>query len=163
MLRAVTTPERAAAVIGDLVQSKAGPLGFWVAISSNLLHAITPPIIGLAVGAFLFQFFVFLIPATALTYCLNWFVISVDAWHWCSVVLFLSTQLLTGLWIASAKQQRFPLVCLLVVFSDCATGFLNLNNVSINMAIWSVPVLLGTIIGRRLSRDRCAEASTLRT
>ena len=152
ILRAVTTPDRASALIGDLVQSETSSLRFWIAISSNLLHAITPRVLGVAIIAFLFQFLVSIIPFIIVMYCFTQSVLSMHSWYWCNVASFFCTQLLTGLWIGGARRQRPTLVCLMVVVFDCAVGLVNVNTVSINMAIWSVPVLLGTVFGCRTRR-----------
>jgi putative Mn2+ efflux pump MntP len=151
ILSAVTTPDRAASIVGDLIQSRASSIRFWTAISSNVLHAITPRL-GVAIVAFLAQFIVFLIPSIAITYCLRSSVLSIYQWHSCAVLSFLGTQMLTGFWIGRASQRLPLLVSLLVVVFDCALGVLNVNTVSINMAIWSVPLFLGTIAAHRRHR-----------
>jgi hypothetical protein len=152
ILSAVTTPDRAASIVGDLIQSRASSIRFWTAISSNVLHAITPRLIGVAIVAFLAQFVVFLIPSIAITYCLRSSVLSIYQWHSCAVLSFLGTQMLTGFGIGRANQRLPLLVSLLVVVFDGALGVLNVNTVSINMAIWSVPLFLGTIAAHRRHR-----------
>jgi hypothetical protein len=119
ILSTITTSDRAASIVGDLIQARTNSIRFWMAIGSNVLHAITPRVVGAAVvGLF-------------------------------AVLSGLGTQILTGLWIGRSRQKQPLLVCLLVVVVDCVLGLLKVNNASVNMAIWSIPLLLGTIAMHR--------------
>jgi hypothetical protein len=149
ILSAVTTPERAASIVGDLIQNRTGSIRFWMAIGSNVLHALTLKVIGAAIVAWFAQFLIFVIPSLALAYLFRFHVLSIYLLHWFAIFLCLGTQILTGLWIGRPTQKQPVLVCLLVVIFDCALGLLNVNNASINMAIWAVPLLLATITMHR--------------
>ena len=149
ILSVVTTRDRATSIMGDLVESRVSSIHWWAAIGSNVLHAMTLRIVGTAIVALLAQFILFVIPSVALMYCLRISVLSFQAWHWCSVFSFVGTQVLTGLWIGRANQKQPLFVCLLVVLLDWALGLLKVNTVSVNMAIWSVPLLLGTFAVHR--------------
>ena len=53
ILSLVTTPDRAGATVGDLIESRVGALRFWFTIASQILRRATVP----ALVAFMAQFF----------------------------------------------------------------------------------------------------------
>jgi hypothetical protein len=149
ILSTITTSDRAASIVGDLIQARTNSIRFWMAIGSNVLHAITPRVVGAAVVGLLAQFVVLAIPSITIILLLRSSGFSIYVWHWFAVLSGLGTQILTGLWIGRSRQKQPLLVCLLVVVVDCVLGLLKVNNASVNMAIWSIPLLLGTIAMHR--------------
>ena len=67
---------------------------------------------------------------------------------WYAGLTSLATQVLIGYGIARYGKARALGICLLVVATDCLVGF-RVNNVSISMAIWAVPLLAGTLVASR--------------
>lgn len=145
VLRLSTSPENAAAIIGDLIQCQTTGFSFWRAIASNVLHAMTPKVFGTAIAVFCLQSVIFVVSVFVTMFFLWQSPISITVWRWYALVTCLITEIIAGLWIGRRKQDRSALVCMLVILFNCAGGLLNWNNASINMAFWSLPVLLGTL------------------
>jgi hypothetical protein len=161
ILSLVTTPERAASIVGDMVEDECTTFRCWTAIASHLAHAITPGVIGLVLTGFFAQFLLSLTAAIALNIGFRFLAWPVDAkqWqilYWGIVPAFLGIQFLTGYGIAYLDQRRALLLGLAVMLLDCIAGALNVNNASINMAIWSIPLMAGTLLYRRHTRHRSA-------
>jgi hypothetical protein len=144
ILSAVTTPDRAEAIVGDLAEHHVSPIRFWTEISSNVLHAIDRPTIATALICFLTQFLVFAFLGWVFIYCATASKLSLKLWHICLVLICLGTQILTGVWIGIAKKKPL-LVCSLVSALDCALGLADVSDASVNMATWAVPAFLGTL------------------
>lgn len=159
ILSLITARDRAASIVGDMIESRCSALRFWAGIGSHLLHAITPAVIRMALAGFIAQF-VLLIPlalAIALAYMFGRAVLGLPL----PIYLFglgagfacFGIQTLIGYWFGRYSSHRALLVCLMVGLVDCALGALNWRNASINMAVWSIPLLVGAIAGfRRSSR-----------
>jgi hypothetical protein len=160
-LSLVTTPERASAIVGDMVEEGRGTFRCWTAIASHLAHAITPGAIGLALTGFVAQFILALAAGMAVISVFRILFPPFDIGHlraeyWCAVLTFLAVQVLTGYWIGHAGQCRALFLGLTVALLDCAIGALHVNNASINMAVWSIPLIAGTLLYRRRYRYRHA-------
>lgn len=150
ILELVMASDRAAAVVGDLQEHGMGPARFWLAIGSNLLHAINSETLIGAGKACLLQFlFPFALLPLLMVGTLR---MSFVRWQLITTFVLLISQVLTGYWITRQKETQRVLICLLVVAADCALGLLKVNNGSINLAIWSVPLLAVTIMVQRGSR-----------
>ena len=154
MLSLVTTPDRASAILGDLIESGGTAFDFWVALGSNVLHSMTLAAFGMALVGFVFQFLIFLLPSFAIMRGLRVSAISTMQFASYSDLSFLGTQVITGYWIGSWGRSRAFLVALIVAVIDCGLGVLNVNNASINMAVWAFPLLGGAILQRRNSLRR---------
>ena len=144
ILTLVTNRECAATIVGDLIQSNTSCASFWFAIGSIVLHGIDRHVLADVVAALVLQF---LLPLTAYLpakYYLGRSMISSDVWHYGSLAGFFFTQVLVGLWIARRNRKRAVFVCLLLVTVNCGLG--------LRMAAWSLPVVLGTMLARRLHR-----------
>ena len=143
ILSLVCPPDRAASTIGDLIESGAGPARIWSVVGGQVLHAVP-----FALAAFFTQFFIFGIQA-GIVLRLIW---PGYAWGggfaWYAGLTSLATQVLIGYGIARYGKARALGICLLVVATDCLVGF-RVNNVSISMAIWALPLLAGTLVTRR--------------
>jgi hypothetical protein len=140
ILSLVTTPDRAAATVGDLIESGAGAPRFWVTVGSQILRRTSKP----ALGAFLAQF--------VLIFCAGFglrFMTSFILFRWIVELTLLATQLLVGYGIARYGKQRALGICLIVALADCVLGALRINNGNINMAIWAIPLLASTLATRR--------------
>ena len=138
ILSLVCPPDRAASTIGDLIESGAGPARIWSVVGGQVLHAVP-----LALAAFFTQFFIFGIQAgIVLRYIPGY------GFRWYAGISCVATQVLIGYLIARYGNARALGICLLVVATDCLVGF-RVNNVSISMAIWALPLLAGTLVTRR--------------
>jgi hypothetical protein len=151
ILSLVTTPEHAATIVGDMVEEQGSTLHCWIAIASHLAHALTPGLIRGAIGGFVAQFLLSMALAFAVSPLLPLLTRRLNVFHWFFVVAFTGTQIATGYWIAHWRHSRTLLLVLIVMLLDCTAGALNLNNASVNMAIWSIPLLAGTLLYRRMS------------
>lgn len=152
ILKCLTTPDRAPAIIGDLTERGAGAARFWREIGSNVLHAITPGVLSAAGKGFLAQLGLAILFSQI---TLVAFLAPGDPWRWLpalSALTILADQIVTGLWIARRGERAPLLAALLVAIADCALGVLKVNAASINMAIWSVPLLLAAACGVWLRR-----------
>lgn len=149
ILSRITTPERAASIVGDLIESRCDAIRFWTAIGSHLLHAVTPKVLGIALAGFVAQFVILAIPAALLGIGALAVRLPMYALHWYAVFACAATQLAIGYWFGRSHQNGALLICLIIGLLDCALGFLGINNASINMAIWSIPLLPCAILSRR--------------
>lgn len=61
----------------------------------------------------------------------------------------LITQVLTGYWLGSESGRRALIPLLIVMLLDCVLGLLNLNTASIDMAVLSLPLLIGVLFARK--------------
>ncbi len=148
------TPERAAAMVGDLKQNGVGPLEFWMAIGSSVLHAISADVLVAAAKGFFLQFLLALLLTPVMPFM---FLLRFASWPWVSALLILGIQVLTGIWLGRQTDRRPLLACMIVVVADCVLGLLRFNNASINMSIWSIPLLATTAaISRRHRRKSIA-------
>jgi len=154
VLSLVTSPEHAAAIVGDMVEDGRSTLRCWTAIGSHIAHAMTPGLVGLALLGFFAQF---LFPsvvdvAQAVGFWLFIRTPSEEYWrvlHWGHLSVFLVSEVATGYWIGRWDQRKSLLLILFVVILDCVAGAMKNNTVNINIAIWSIPLLAGTIVYRR--------------
>lgn len=158
ILSLVTTPERAATIVGDMVEDGRSTFRCSTAIASHLAHALTPGLIGRAMGGFLAQFLLSTAVALAVSPLLPLLMHRWSLYHWFFVVAFVGTQLATGYWIGRWNHRRSLLLVLLVMLLDFTAGALNVNNANINMALWSIPLLAGTLLYRRRSSPRTQRA-----
>jgi hypothetical protein len=139
VLSLITTPESAAAAIGDLIETGAGPVRIWTVVVGQVLRALP-----LALAAFLAQFFIFAIQARIVLRYIPGY-----GFRWYAGISCVATQVLIGYLIARYGNARALGICLLVVLTDCLFGGFRNNNAGINMAIWAVPLLAATVIVRR--------------
>lgn len=95
------------------------------------------------------QFVFFLIPATALGEGFRVSRLSFEQLRVCLALACMATTILAGYWIGRRSERRALLVGLSIALMDCAVGACNVNNASINMAVWSVPLMAGAILYRR--------------
>jgi hypothetical protein len=152
ILGCLMTQDHAAAIVGDLEENHFNHLSFWRAIVSNVIHATTRATLMAAIKGCLAQF-VFSLLLAPVTFAAFYFS-PLPYLHWIAVISILTVQIVTGFWIARQKEKQPLLVCLLVVAADCVLGLLHFNNASINMAIWSIPLLLTTIAIDRRNRQK---------
>ena len=143
ILSLVTAPDRAAATVGDLIESRVGALRFWSAIGSQILHRTAMP----AVVAFLAQYFLDFWAGFGLM-----FITSFTLFRWVADLTQLASQVLTGYGIARYGKTRALGICIIVVLADCLLGALRINNANINMAVWAIPLLASTLATRRSAR-----------
>ena len=144
VLSLITTPESAAATVGDLIESGAEPVRLWSVVVGQVLRAVP-----LALAAFFAQFFIWVIEFTVvLRYVLPGYAWG-NSFRWYAGLSGLAIQLLIGYGIARLGKARALGVCLLVALADCVFGGFRNNNAGINMAIWAVPLLAATVIVRR--------------
>jgi hypothetical protein len=148
ILSLVTTRDRAAATVGDLIESRAGALRFWFTIGSQVLRRAAVP----AVVGFLAQFFLFFWVGFALRFSVYLFIRPFTLLRWIVDITLLSTQLLAGYGIARYGKTRALGICVIVVLTDCVLGALRINNGNINMAVWAIPLLASTLATRRSVR-----------
>ena len=155
ILQVMTTPDRAAAIVGDLDERGVSSTQFWLAIGSNVLHSITPGVLKAAAKGCIAQFVFALAIATAMVFA--YILLPVTLWPWFAALEILAAQIFTGYWITRRAEKQPLLICMLVVAADCILGLLRVNNASINMAIWSIPLLATTVaIDRRHRRKSVA-------
>jgi hypothetical protein len=149
----VTTPERAAAIVGDMVEDGCSPFRCWTAIASHLAHAITPGAAGLVLTGFFAQFILSLAAWMPLSFAFHFLFrpFDITSWRaefWCALSTFLVVQILIGYWIGRTGQRRALFLGLMVTLLDCAIGALHVRNASINMALWSIPLIAGILLYR---------------
>jgi hypothetical protein len=149
ILSIVTTPARASAQVGDLLENGCGPLAFWAAIGSTLLRAVTWKELKESVIGFSAQFVFLVVLLTPMIQVFSVPRLPPETLHWVLAAISLCTQVLTALWIGRAGRQKPVLVSLLISLFDCILGLFNVNNVSINMAVWSIPLLLTSVVLHR--------------
>jgi len=147
VLSLFTTPDRAASTIGDLVETVAGPVRLWRVVGGQVLRAVP-----LALAAFYAQFFIVGVQFGIVLRFLFPGYMWPNGFRWYAGLSCLATQILVGYGIARLGRTRAPGVCLLVVLTNCVLGGFRFNNASINMAIWAVPLLAGTVVTRRSGR-----------
>ncbi len=148
ILSLVTTPDRAAGTVGDLIESRAGAPRFWSTIASQFLRRAGTPV----VAAFLAQFFLFFWAGFALRFSVIFLIPSVTFLLWVADLTLLATQLLVGYGIARFGKTRALGICVIVVVADCVIGALQVRNGNINMAAWAIPLLASTLATRRSVR-----------
>jgi hypothetical protein len=154
ILGQMMAPERAGAIVGDLEQNDVGGVGFWMAIGSSVLHAINADVLGVAAKGFLLQFLLALLLAPVRFFP---FLLRTGPWPWTSAPVILGIQILTGVWLGRQTDKRPLVTCMLIVAADCVLGLLRFNNASINMSIWSIPLVATTVaIGRTHRRKSIA-------
>jgi len=144
ILSLVTTPDRAGATVGDLIESRVGALRFWFTIASQILRRATVP----ALVAFMAQFFLIFWAGLALVR----FSVSFTLLRWIVDLTLLATQLLVGHGIARYGKTRALGICVIVVLADCVIGALRINNGNVDMALWAIPLLVSTLVTRRSVR-----------
>jgi hypothetical protein len=141
ILSLVTTPDRAGATVGDLIESRVGALRFWFTIASQVLRRLVIP----GVLGFLAQFFLFFWAGFALRFS----IIHLSRPFTVVRITLLATQVLVGYVIARYGKMRALGICLIVILADCVIGAMNVNNANINMAVWAIPLLASTLVTRR--------------
>ena len=154
ILSQITTPERAACIVGDLLESRCHAIRFWAAIGSHLLHAVTPKVLGAALGGFVAQFVILAIPAALLGIGALAVRLPMYALHWYAIFACAACQILIGYWIGRSRRNGAVLICLIIGLMDCALGLLGVNNASANLAIWSIPLLASAVLCHRGSLRR---------
>jgi hypothetical protein len=110
ILSLVTTPERARTIIGDMTEEGRGTLSSWAAIASQIVHAFTPGLIGMALAASLAQFLLpFLLAAVTMKFLRPpWDEQSFRTLHLWNLVAFAVTQIVTGYWIGPLGSPPLP-------------------------------------------------------
>jgi len=159
ILSLVMSPEHAAAVVGDMVEDGRSTFRCWTAIASHIRHALTPGLLGLVVAGFFAQFLFPVALAFLSGFGFGSGVIAPSLYsghwrlfYWAVVLIFSLNQFVTGYWIGR-WGRRSLLLALLVPLADCGAGALSFNTGSVNMALWAIPLLAGTIVYRRRCRS----------
>lgn len=159
ILSLVTTRERAAATVGDLVESSAlGMISVLRIAASAILRqvSVSPGRVAVvALTAFVGQFVLY-VPCAL---CLAWAVRIFSPWRFVSMfplfaVPFFLTQIAVGKWMVRWSHGCEMAVCLALGVLNVIAGILHLNNISIDMSLWQIPILIGAIRERRLSLRR---------
>ena len=148
ILSLVTAPDRAAATVGDLIESRAGALRFWSAIGAQFLQQTAMP----AVVAFMAQFFLLFWVGFAVTLAVFRHLPHTILLRSAVDLTLLATQLSVGYGIARYGKTRALGICVIVVLTDCLAGTVHVRNGNINMAIWAIPLLASTLATRRSVR-----------
>ncbi|HXE62154.1 MAG TPA: hypothetical protein VN519_01365 [Bryobacteraceae bacterium] len=152
ILGRLMTQDHAAAIVGDLEENGVSHMRFWLAIASNVIHSISRATAMAAVKGCLVQFAFTLLLSPVVT--VAFYFLPLRYFLWIGAISILPVQIFTAFWITRQKQKQPLLICLMIVLIDCALGLLKINNVSINMAIWSIPLLLATIAIDRRNRQK---------
>ena len=151
ILQLLMAQDRAAAIVGDLEENGVSSMQFWRAIGSNILHALNMEVL-IAAGKGCLAQFAFAVLLTPIS-TLGFFLLPFTVDRWVAALLILIAQILTAWWITSQKVRQPILIGLLVVIADGVLGLLRINNASINMSIWAIPLLISTVAINR-SRQR---------
>jgi hypothetical protein len=144
LLSRVTTRESAAATVGDLIESGAGPLQLWAAVGSRIVRSVDAKTLGWVIAAFVAQ-----VPAFFLIIRL------LPQMRWFAVAPFISATVTAELLIGSAmgRWSRKPVTaCLLLAIADAALLRIRENGVAINWLYSAVPLIAGMILTRRSGR-----------
>jgi len=159
ILSLVTTRENAAATVGDLVETSTLSMASVFRIAAaGVLRQFTAPrpgrVTALAVAAFIGQFVAFSPAAIASL----WLVRTYNLWDPAFMmplfaIGFFVTQVFVGKWVVRLSPGCEMAVCLALGILNAIAG-LSINNVSINMALWQIPIMLGVVWERRMTPRR---------
>jgi hypothetical protein len=146
ILSLVMSREHAGGTVGDLVETSS--LSPWIvtriflsAIGNGLWSARGRMTL-LAIGGFIGQFLLFF-PLMAIVGGIQ-FRPWLPGRDFFPVVFFL-TQILIGHWLAKGAPGRELSACVALGILNVAAGLLNVNNISISMAFWQIPVIIGAL------------------
>ena len=157
LLALVMPAEHAAATAGDLLELSFTKTArwFWVSIlrvfSASLIRSLIQrpaSVVGAALGAFFLQF---LLPLPVLFLFPRFFMTHADFFAISALGLTAVTQYLVGRSLATFSA-RPAAVCLAMGLLNIIVGACNVNMVSINLAIWQLPVVIGFLMSHRRSR-----------
>lgn len=146
VLSFVLSREHATATVGDLVETSALSwlivMRIFVAAICRGLRSAPGRMAMLSLGGFLCQFFLF-VPVILLMGSIGLRPgLSRGIFF---PFLFFLTQMLVGHWLAKGAPGRELSACAGLGILNIVAGLLNVNNISIEMAFWQVPVIIGAL------------------
>ena len=166
ILSFVMPAENAAATTGDLLElSTPHAARFWISVLRVFAASLASdfakrpiPVLGLALGGFLAQF---LLPLPVLLPVLLAFFGSAGNQP-LRIALVLCILTLTQVVIGRTLAVRFPrnaaAVCIAIGILNAIAGACRVNNASLNMALWQLPLVASFLLSHRRSPSRPAVA-----
>uniref|UniRef100_Q01W24 Uncharacterized protein n=1 Tax=Solibacter usitatus (strain Ellin6076) TaxID=234267 RepID=Q01W24_SOLUE len=156
LLALVMPAEHAATATGDLLElsSTQGSRKFWVSVgrvfAASLVRGLIErpaSVFGAALGGFFLQF---LLPLPVFFLFTRYFMTHADLFAITALCLTTLTQFLLGRSLATFSAKPAA-VCLAIGLLNAIVGACNVNMVSINLAIWQLPVVIGFLMSHRRS------------
>jgi hypothetical protein len=159
LLALVMPADNAAATTGDLLElsSSQSSRGFWTSVlrvfGASLVRSIVQrpaAVFGTAFSAFLLQF---VLPLPVLFFFPRYFIFThVELWVVSALAITALTQFVIGRSLSAFSRANPGAVCLAIGLLNAIVGACNVNMVSVNLAVWQLPLIVGVLMSHRSSR-----------
>jgi hypothetical protein len=159
LLALVMPADNAAATTGDLLELSPNQSSrrFWAYVlrvfGASLVRSILQRPASVFGAAFCGFFLQFLLPLPVFFLFSRYLIMThVELWAVTALAVTALTQFLIGRSLASVSRANPAAVCLAIGLLNAIVGACNVNMVSVNLAIWQLPLIAGVLMSHRRSR-----------